>query len=105
MDVFNGTVGRPLLIPFTGEIEAIGFASTVSFEFRVVRNGQVTTLPLAIASLAEWQSFVPDNQEPCHTTLYPKDNGTRGLEVAGLGIETHGLFVGTSYTLFVWRRP
>jgi hypothetical protein len=101
---YEGAIGRILPIPLIGEIEAIALTSSVPFEFRLLRHLRPTLLPLAIEELAGWQAFDPRNEQPCYTTLYPVPGGTRGLEAAGLGLETRGLLVNCVFTLLVWNR-
>ena len=104
MEHFEGRVGDALAITLSCEIQAISFTCSVPFEFRLVRNHEPVQLPLAVQKLAEWQTFDPRNVESCYTTLYPYKGATRGLDTDGLGIETRGLFLGTTFILFVWKR-
>ena len=104
MEHFEGRVGATLPITISGDIQAISFSSAVPFEFRLIRDGEAIHLPLAIEELAQWQTFDPRNAHSCYSTLYPDHGRTRGLDTEGLGIETRGLFLGTSFVLFVWKR-
>lgn len=99
-----GRVGTLLIIPVQGSIGAIGFTCEVPFEFRLVRDGKPTELPMAVAALAGWQTYVPRTSPPCHSTLYPVAGGTSGLNTKGLAIETKGLLTGHPYTLFINTR-
>jgi hypothetical protein len=101
---YKGAIGRILPIPLIGEIEAIALMGTMSLEFRLLRHLRPTILPMAIEALAGWQAFDPRKEQPCYTTLYPVPGGIRGLEAAGLGLETRGLLVNCGFTLLVWNR-
>ena len=100
----DGRVGATLAIPVTGQIGAIGFTCEVPFEFRLVRHGAPAELPMAIAALGQWQTYRPRQSPPCYTTLYAVHDGTKGLDAAGLAVETQGLLREHAYVLFVWGR-
>lgn len=100
----HGLIGKTMAISDWKEIGAIGFTSEVPFEFRLIRHGRPIVLPMAIASLAEWQTFEPRSSPPCYTTLYPIPGGTRGLDTDGLAVETQALLSGRPYVLFVHAR-
>jgi hypothetical protein len=99
-----GQVGKILPISRTREIEAIALVAEVPFEFRLVRNGEPGQFPLALERLAQWQAFDPMHQEPCYSTLYPIQGGTRGLDAAGLALESCGLLAGSAFSLGIWDR-
>jgi len=96
-----GQVGKTLQISRTGEIEAIALIAEVPFEFRLLRNGERGHFPLALEQLAEWRAFDPLNRTPCYSTLHPIQNGTRGLDAAGLALESRGLLVGSVFSCLI----
>lgn len=101
---YAGQVGKRLQISKTGEIEAIALIAEVPFEFRLLRNSDGDRLPLALEHLAEWQAFDPLTLRACYSTLYPMQHGTRGLDAAGLAVESRGLLVGSVFSFLIWDR-
>ncbi len=101
---YAGQVGKILPISRTGEIEAIALIAEVPFEFRLLRNGERGHFPFALEQLAEWQAFDPMDQRSCYSTLYPIQDGTRGLDASGLALESRGLLVGSAFSFLAWDR-
>ncbi len=101
---YAGQVGKTLQISRTGEIEAIALIAEVPFEFRLLQNGERGQFPLALEQFAEWQAFDPMAQRPCYSTLYPVQDGTRGLDATGLAVESRGLLVGSVFSCLIWDR-